>query len=474
MSSAPVLVAAPQHHYKIEDALLAARLREPEPSVDVPEALVHDLWQHQRFDADSLTTTDDNPVRILDPGTPNDDAGPDFLNAHVRIGEVDWRGHVEIHVTSGGWFEHDHNSDPRYNSVVLHVTLHADMWTGGLLRSDETEIPEIVLYPHLDTPLRTLLHAYRTRSDDDRLPCASRWAQVPDSTKREWVHTLARERLADKRDRLADPETSLEECLHERLFAGLGYAKNDDPMSLLARRLPLDTVRSIDTARDREALHLGVADLLPSPSDLLEADRATADYAMDLRDRFRRLQVKRDIPTMESTHWTFFRLRPSNFPPLRIAQAAAWYDDGALLAEDSLPRLRGGLEADDPADALLDTLSATPPPFWNTHYHLEKPAAEHSAALGPSRRETLLVNAVVPVLLLDADRRDDSAQTDAALQVLQSLPAAEDHVVRRFQHLGTAAQSAFDAQGMHQLYREYCTKGGCLHCRIGQSLLDLS
>ncbi len=472
MSSAPVVVSAPQHRYEIDDALLAARLQEPKRSVEVPEALVHDLWQHQRFDATDLTTTGDAPVRILDPGTPNTDAGPDFRNAHVRIGEMDWRGHVEIHVTSSGWFEHDHNSDPRYDSVVLHVTLHADMWTGGLLRSDETTIPEVVLYPHLDTPLRTLLHAYRNRPDDDRLPCASRWDQVPASTKRDWIRTLAQERLADKRDRLADPDISLETALQERLFAGLGYAKNDEPMSTLAHHLPPETVRALDSARDREALHLGVADLLPAPSDLLDADRATADYAMDLRDRFRRLQVQRKLPTMEATQWTFFRLRPSNFPPLRIAQAAAWYDDGALLATDPLPRLRAALDTEHPTDALLDTLTAVPPPFWKTHYHLEKPAAEHSAALGPSRRETLLVNAVVPVLLLDADRRQDEAQTTATLDLLHTLSAAEDRVVRRFQNLGTTARSALDAQGMHQLYREYCTKGGCLHCEIGRHLLD--
>jgi hypothetical protein len=473
MPSVPSAVAAPQQRYKLDDALVAATLREPGPSVDVPEALVHDLWRHQRFDVDGLTTTEDAPVQVLDPGTLNTDAGPDFQNAHVRIDGMDWRGHVEIHTTSGGWFEHGHNDDPRYDSVVLHVTLHADVWTGGLLRADESRIPEVVLYPRLDTPLRKLLHAYHTRQDDDTLPCASRWNQVPEATKRGWIARLARERMTDKRDRLTDrPDASLEEHLQERLFAGLGYAKNDEPMSTLARRLPPDMVRVLDTPRDREALHLGVAGLLPAPDELLEADRATADYAMDLRDRFRRLQVRFDVPTMAETSWTFFRLRPPNFPPLRIAQAVAWYDDGALLATDPLPTLRTALTAEAPAASLRDALAAMPPDFWTTHYHLKKPASEHNAALGPSRRNTLLVNAVVPVLLLDAKQRDDPQQADAVLDVLRDLPASSDHVVRRFNDLGTEAQSAFEAQGLHQLYREYCTEGGCLDCAIGQHLLS--
>ncbi|PSQ95512.1 MAG: DUF2851 domain-containing protein [Bacteroidetes bacterium SW_9_63_38] len=439
----------------------------------MPEALVHDLWRHQRFEADGLTTTEDAAVAILDPGTLNTDAGPDFQNAHIRIDGMDWRGHVEIHVTSGGWFEHDHNDDPRYDSVVLHVTLHADMWTGGLLRSDESRIPEIVLYPRLNTPLRKLLHAYHTRPDDDTLPCAERWNQVPESTKRDWIAHLARERMADKRDRLSDrPNVSMEEILQERLFAGLGYAKNDAPMGTLARRLPPDTIRALDTPKDREALLLGVAGLLPAPADLLDADRATADYTMDLRGRFRRLQVRLDVPTMSETSWTFFRLRPPNFPPLRIAQAAAWYADDALLATDPLPTLRTALAADVPAEALRDALAASPPDFWTTHYHLEKPASEHTADLGPSRRETLLVNAVVPVLLLDAARRNNTSQEAAVLDVLCTLPASSDRIVRRFANLGTEAQSAFEAQGLHQLYRNYCTEGGCLDCAIGQHLLS--
>lgn len=464
---------APAHQfYDIDDTRVAVALQEPEPDVQVPEALVHDLWRHQRFDAENLTTTEGEPVRILHTGRPNSDAGPDFRNAHVRIGDMDWRGHVEIHTRSGDWFEHDHNSDPRYDSVVLHVTLHADVWTGGLLRADESTVPEIVLYPRLDTPLRELLHNFHTRADEDDLPCAARWEQVPEQTKRDWMAHLARQRLAEKRDRLAERDASLEQGLQERLFAGLGYSKNDEPMTTLARRLPSSLVRSIEEPRNREALHLGVAGLLPIPEDLLDADRETADYAMNLRDRYRRLQAQLEIPEMESTNWTFFRLRPNNFPPLRIAQASAWYEGDAFFANDPLPSLRSALSADDPTDALREALSASPPSFWRTHYHLEKSASEHDPSLGPSRRETLLVNAVVPLLLLDADRRDDVAQADAALDVTRSLSASRDKVVRRFRNLGTAAQSAFEAQGLHQLYREYCTAGGCLECRIGQHLLD--
>lgn len=473
MSTSPLIVSAPRQQYEIDDHTVAVSLQEPRPDVHVPEALVQDLWRHQRFDTENLTTTDDEPVRILDTGRPNSDAGPDFLNAHVRIGAMDWRGHVEIHTTSGGWFEHDHHTDPRYDSVVLHVTLHADVWTGGLLRADESPVPEIVLYPRLDTPLRELLHAFHTRPDEDDLPCTSRWDDVPDDKTREWVEHLARERMDMKRDRLgARSDGSLEEQLHERLFAGLGYSKNDAPMTMLARRLPPATIRRVTDPRNREALLLGVAGLLPEPHELLETDRETADYAVDLSDRFRRLHVRFDLPVMEPSSWTFFRLRPNNFPPLRIAQAAAWYAEGAFLAEDPLSRLREAVSREHSVSTLRQALAAVPTPFWKTHYHLTKAASTHDPSLGASRRDTLLVNAVVPVLLLDAERRKNATQAEAAINVLRVLSASKDKIVRRFAELGTDAKSAFEAQGLHQLYREYCNEGRCLECAIGQHLLN--
>jgi hypothetical protein len=285
------------------------------------------------------------------------------------------------------------------------------------------------------------------------------------------MHHLARERLQAKRDAL-NTDTGTTAALQERLFAGLGYAKNDGPMSQVARRVDPDWLRTLETPRAREALLLGTAGLIPAPEDLLEADRPTADYAMALRDRFRRLQVSYEIPVLNETAWTFFRLRPNNFPPLRLAQAAAWYAEDAILATNPLPRLRSALQSDTPAATLRDALAADPPSFWRTHYHLTKRSAEHDPSLGPSRRNTLLVNAVAPVLLLDAQHRDAPDQAEAVFEMPRTLPPPKDTVTRRFADLGTEAQSAFEAQGMHRLYREYCTAGGCLDCAIGRHLLD--
>lgn len=468
--------SSPSRRYDAtDDASVTVTVHEPDRTPKVPEALVQALWRDQHFDRKELTTTAGAPITVLDPGRQNTDSGPDFIDAHLRIGSMTWRGAIEVHLTSGAWFAHEHHLDPRYNSVVLHVTLQADAWTGGLLREDETLLPEIVLAPRLDTPLRTLLFRYHTESDHDLL-CAPHWPDVPDAQRADWLAHLARERLAAKKEQLAQRYLrcpDLDQLFYERLFAGLGYAKNDAAMETLARRLPLDTARAIDDPVDREALFFGLAGLLPGPGDLLESDRATADYVVDLHKRFRRLNTQLEIPPMERAQWTFFRLRPANFPTLRIAQGVALFATKGLLHQEPVARLIEAVISSDPVAALRTALAARPHDFWRTHLRLAKSTKPRDPALGRARIDTLIANAVLPTLLLAAEQESRPDLAERAFDVLRALPAKRDSVLRRFRDLGTRPQSAFEAQGLHQLYRRYCQAGRCLSCAIGRSVLGM-
>ena len=462
------------HIYAIDDDQVAVTIHEPSTKTpDVPETLVQDIWEHGRFDTSALLTTDGQPLHIFDTGRPNTDSGADFSEAHLQIGEMAWHGDVEIHRTSSDWFAHDHHEDSRYNSVVLHVTLVADAWTGGLLRADGTPLPELVLYPHLTTPLRQLLHQFHT-TDTDALPCASQWDVVPETVRTEWIETLADERLMAKAERLgtryqATPDE--DQLLYERLFAGLGYAKNDAPMESLARRVPLEVARSVDSPVDLEALYLGVADLIPAPGDLLDADRATADYATTLRRRFQQWQARLDLSCMNREAWTFFRLRPANFPPLRIAQGAALVYDGVLRTADPVGAFEKALTAPKPAPAARRLLNVRPGTFWNTHLHLKKRTKPRNPQLGTARIDTLLINAVAPLLALRAEHTDRPAARGRIQALLDALPAERDSVTRRFADLGPPPQSASESQALHHLYRTYCTPGRCLSCAIGRAIL---
>lgn len=452
-------------------------LHEPSPlPTHVPESLVHDLWHHQRFDHSDLMTVGGMPIHIEDPGRPNTDAGPDFLDVSLRIGATSWRGAVEIHTTSGLWLEHRHDRDPIYNATLLHVSLYSDIWTGRLRRADGTILPEIVLYPRLEAPLRQLIHTFHTQTQRDIL-CASGWSRVPDSVRRPWIRSLALERFDDKKRRLSSSD--LESRLYEAVLAGLGYAKNSASMRTLARIVPLHTVReavisgSVASYLDAEALLLGAAGLLPAPADLLNADRETADYAMDLRERFERLNYRFEINPMPSTAWRFFRLRPANFPPLRIAQAASliappsgFFLDGPLRrAADIL------LEHTQPIRPLRSLFAAKLPAFWRTHVRLDRRSKPHNPTLGRSRIDAILVNALLPSLGVYADRIGRQRLAHAAAEAAARLPADPDKIIRLFEALGSGAGNALEAQGLHQLYTTRCTEARCLSCEIGRHLL---
>lgn len=466
----------PHRYYLTEADVFHVALHEPGgEGADVPEAFVQDLWAGRAFDVAALRTTDGQPVAVLDPGRLNTDAGPDFAGARLRIGAHTWAGDVEVHVTSGGWAAHGHDRDPAYDRTVLHVALRADVWTGRLRRADGTALPEVVLEPLLRAPVRRLLHAFHTRTAPDP-PCAASWASVPPSVRGPWVRTLAHARLAADAaavDRAVAAGRSHADVLHERLFGGLGYAKNAEPLRALARRLPLGLVALLArtaAARDVEALHLGTAGLLPTPADLLDADRATADEAVDYMDRYARLRARLGVEPLAAPAWRFFRLRPANFPPLRVAQAAALLRPGGLLHDDApLDRLVAAVRAERPLPALRSALDAEPDVFWQTHVRFERRTRARSARIGRSRRDALLVNAVLPVLLSHA--RHDAALASTVRGLFEHLPAPSDEVTRRFAALGTPPRNALEAHGLHALYRTHCAARRCLTCAVGRSLL---
>ena len=450
--------------YTISDQVLQVVLHEPPADLrQIPEALIHDLWLHQRFANGDLTTVDGAPVMILAAGRHNHDAGPDFLDARLRIGSTLWSGAVEIHTTSGIWIDHGHDHDERYNSTILHVVLYNDMWTGRLHRPDGTPLPELVLYPHLDAPLRRLLHSFYTRRSR-HIFCASGWSRVPEVVRTPYLRRLALERMLDKRRALI-ATGNLETGLYHGILAGLGYSKNAAAMRALACSVSLSQVRSLEAAFDVEALFLGVSGLIPAPSDLLDADRETADYAMDLRDRFERLNHRFGIEPMPATSWRFFRLRPANFPPLRIAQAAAlFHPETGLLSKEPIHRLRAALGMPDPLGALRALFAVELSPFWSNHVRLDRRTPSRSAAIGRERIDALLVNVILPALA-------ESPDGGPAFALLERLKSPDDEVLKPFRELGTEPASALEAQGLHQLYRTRCAEAKCLSCDIGAHLL---
>ena len=413
----------------------------------VPETIVQDLWARGLFSTEGLRTTAGEPVAILDRGRLNVDSGPDVSGVRVRIGDVVWAGDVEIHRTSADWEAHGHDADPAYDRVVLHVILAPDARTGLLRRADGSAVPELALLDHLTRPLRQLVRDFYLRPGGAP-HCRARWDRLPDGLATGWIRALAGERLRSKAHALADAfgqQPDPDALLLRAVFRALGYASNAGPMEALADRVPLGLARSL-SAPDVHALLLGLAgwlgdaDLFDTPSE-------------DLSGRFEVLRTAQDLRPLRREAWRRGG-RPANAPTHRIAQAAALLGPDGLFRDEPIARLTDALQR-SVADA-LDLLRPVP--------------SDGSRRLGRGRAEAILTNAVLPVLLLDADLREQPPLDALALRTLDALAAEQDRVTRPFGALGLRATSALESQGLHQLAREHCDRGRCASCAIGRAL----
>ena len=405
----------------------------------VPEAVVQDLWRTQAIRHGSLRTTGgagDDPR----PGPANTADGPDFTAAHLRIGPDEWRGDIEVHTSSAEWMRHGHPADPRYNAVVLHVTLNADLMTGSLRRPDGSLLPELVLAPHLTRRLHDhLLHFFERPAE---LPCAWTLDASGADTRAAWVRTMAQRRLLR---RAREAQALGPNALAILAARSLGAPYNADALETLATRLDPDALRRmLPLARERAAL---IAAGLLSPSDTLESALELSRRAVvDPVALWRRTSGRH----ARSAH------RPVGGPVHTGPITRVW-------------RISARLERVTARDvsALIEAASAQPTDYWHARYRIGRVSKPHSPDLGASVRERLIANAVLPVALAGG------ADVDDAFACLDALRPESDAYTRRFPSAFVRRRTATHTQGLHELHRRYCEPGRCLSCAIGKAALGV-
>ncbi len=455
-------------HYAID-----ALLHEPDVHLDdIPEAVIQTIWQQQYLTGPAFKTTKGQSLTVLHPGVLNTDQGPDFSQARLAFDGLRWSGDVEIHRTSADWVRHGHAADPHYNRVVLHVTLLPDLFTGKLIRDDGTTLPELVLAPYLNAPLRHMLHQFFAHPTDP-FPCARLWPSVSPSLRASSLLTLG---MTHTQNRVNQLKTNfqrlpnLDALLYTLICRTLGYAKNSEAMEQLAHRLPLEEARRYTSVEDLEALYLGMAGLLPDPVNLPPLEHT---YVTQLQKTFAKRRLECSASPMPTTTWRFFRLRPANFPTLRLAQLASLIAPGGLLHHDPIGQLYAACTDTSPLSALRRCFQIQASPFWQSHVRLERPLhRNHSAALGQHRIDQLLTHAVLPVLFCYADQSEDLSLQGKLWTLYTRIPARSDEVTRRYTKGQDAPRHALEAQGIHALHKAYCTQGRCLDCPIGKHILQ--
>ncbi|RYU79033.1 DUF2851 family protein [Hymenobacter persicinus] len=424
------------------------------------EDFLHYVWQHQYFDKTNLQTEAGESVTVLKPGYRNADAGPDFLNARLQLGEVEWNGAVEIHLRASDWHRHQHQTDPKYDQVVLHVVYAADQ---EVQRTNGSVIPVLALAWRLSPEMLNTYHRLLEQPEPAALPCAPLLPVVPDITRTMMAERALLERVEQKAVVVAALHETLahdwEATAYHALAAGFGFQKNSEPLARLAKALPLSVLR-----RHRHDLLQTEALLFGQAGFLAEQPATAADeYIGSLRKEYSFMRHKYQLPTALPGHeWNFLRLRPANFPPVRLGQLAA-----VLHARPTLfaPLLSAGSVA-----VLEQFFQAPVSDYWRQHFRPGKPGKV--PALGRSSVHLLVTNVVVPLRVAYARQTGQAELVESAVGLLEQLPAEHNHLTEPYERLGFRHRTAADSQGLLALSHGYCQPRRCLHCAIGSRILQ--
>lgn len=399
-----------------------------------------------------LQTTTGEPVEVIDAGLPNTNAGPDFFNAKLKIGSTLWVGNIEVHTLASDWMRHGHDKDAAYDNVILHVAETVDC---EVFRANGVPVPQLQL-PCPD-PVRQrydeLSHA------EIYPPCYSILSSLPKLTVHSWLSALQVERFEQKArviaTRLERYNNHWEDVFFITLARNFGFGLNGDAFEAWASRLPF---RAIDKHRDDlfqvEAFFFGQAGLLDE--ELPDAD----GYYRKLQKEFRYLQHKFELSVpMTATQWRFLRLRPGNFPHVRLAQLAnLYYKERSLFSRI--------MEADT-LEAVRKLLTVTASPYWEEHFNFRKVSSSREKQVGKNAQNLIIINTVIPFLYAYGLHKADELLCERATGFLESLKAEDNHIIRHWSGAGLPVSTAADSQALLQLQKEYCDKKDCLRCRFG-------
>ncbi|SFP81062.1 DUF2851 family protein [Hymenobacter arizonensis] len=425
------------------------------------EDFLHYIWQHQYFDKADLRTAGGEEIQVLRPGHRNADAGPDFLNARLRLGEVEWNGAVEIHLRASDWARHNHQIDPKYDQVILHVVGSHD---AEVVRTNGSLIPALALQPRLMPELLGRYTALVEAPAAAPLPCAPLLGLVPEITRTMMVDRALFERVERKADAVLDLHQHLgqdwEATTYHALMAAFGFQKNSEPLARLAKALPLAVLRRHrHNPRQLEALLFGQAGFLADNEETV-AD----EYIQSLKQEHEFLRHKYNLgaAALQVHEWNYLRLRPANFPPVRLGQLA-----GLLHAR---PALFDALVTAQSVSALAEFFQAPVSEYWRTHFRPGR--AGKVPAIGKSSICLLITNVVVPLRVAYARHLGQPALVESSVALLSELPAEHNQFTDVYDALGFAHGSAADSQGLLALHKSYCAPRRCLHCAIGSRLVQ--
>lgn len=414
------------------------------------EKLLQYIWQFGHFNSRELQSTDSETLAILNKGILNTNQGPDFLNATIKAGDTTLVGNIELHINADDWWNHGHDKDAHYNNVILHV-----VWLNNA--REKLSFPTLELQPLVS---KMLLSKYDLLMQSTQfIPCQPHINSVPQLSFSSWKERLVVERLQAKAKHIDEllklNNQHWEETFWWLLARNFGIKINSDSFERIARSVPVNVLaKHKNQIHQLEAILLGQAALLDKNFE--------EDYPSMLRKEYQFLQKKY---ALQKTHAPlyFLRMRPANFPTIRLAQLA-------MLVQQSNHLFSMVREAKE-ISAITDLLKVTANDYWHYHYRFDEPTAFSPKSLGGAMIQNICINTVIPMLYAYGYYNNNEALKQRAMDWLTLLPAEKNSITKGFQHLDVENKSAFDSQALIQLKNNYCNYKLCLQCAVGNHLL---
>jgi hypothetical protein len=413
------------------------------------ERLLQYIWQFQHFNRHELTTTGGEPVFVFSPGMYNTNQGPDFFNARIRIGPVTWSGSVELHLHTSDWNKHAHENDPHYSNVMLHVVWEDD--------GDVNDLPVLELKSRIS---KLLLQRYQSLLQSTAfIPCGKKITHLEDIAWQSWKDRLLAERLLRKAAItnifLQQNNFHWEETFWWLLARGFGSHLNADFFESVARSVPLALLaRHKSQLHQLEALLLGQAGLLN--------EEYQEDYAILLQKEYQFLRRKYELCPVHGQP-VFLRMRPVNFPTVRLAQLAMLIHQTSHL----FTRVKEAAQAKD----IRLWLDVTANDYWHYHYRLGELTSFRPKKLGMAMADSIIINTIIPILFAYGHYHQEESLRQRVLQWLDDMPAETNAIIHGYRELGMQANTAGDTQALLELKSQYCNQRKCLDCSVGNALL---
>ena len=414
------------------------------------EKLFQYIWQFRHFNFNELVTVDNEPLQIIHPGVLNTNQGPDFLNAKIKIGNTIWAGSIELHLLSSDWKSHKHSDDKNYNNVILHV-----VW--------QDDIDLKLAFPTLELQSKVsklLLKKYNElMSTNTFIACQNNIHQIEPIIWNSWKDRLLAERLQDKAKRIFEyiqvNNTHWEEAFWWLLARNFGIKVNSDAFEKIARSISINIL-----AKHKNQIHQTEA-LLFGQAGLLE-NNFTEAYPKMLQNEYLFYKNKYQLtPIQLPIH--FLRMRPSNFPTIRLAQLA-------MLIHNS-NHLFGQIRESNSLKEIKSLLNVTANDYWHYHYTFDDTSAFKEKNLGMQMINNILINTIVPVLFAYGQYHKEQQYKDKALLWMEEIAAEKNEITKGFTTLNIENNNALDSQALIQLKNMYCNQKRCLNCAVGNKLM---